>query len=138
VERGGLGILQVKGYYGVGLADCDPEGWALVARRLPETGTTAFLPTFITAPVATLAATLRSAQKITGAVTVGARVLGVHLEGPFLSPARAGAHRRGRVRPPPPGAVAQPLGGPQRLLRLGPPGPRRRAPPAPVPPPPPT
>jgi N-acetylglucosamine-6-phosphate deacetylase len=55
--------LQVNGYYGVDLADCDPEGWAPVARRLPETGTTAFLPTFITAPVARPATALRSAQK---------------------------------------------------------------------------
>src|SRR5262249_5515233 len=112
--------LQVNGYYGVDLADCDPEGWALVARRLPETGTTAFLPTFITAPVATLAATLRSAQKITGAVTVGARVLGVHLEGPFLSPApaREGAHRRDWMVPPSPGAVAELLEAGHGLLRL--------------------
>ena len=114
----GLVDLQVNGYYGVDLADCDPEGWALVARRLPETGTTAFLPTFITAPVATLAATLRSAQKITGAVTVGARVLGVHLEGPFLSPARAGAHRRDWMVPPSPGAVAELLEAGHGLLRL--------------------
>src|SRR5262249_45195294 len=114
----GLVDLQVNGYYGVDLADCDPEGWALVARRLPETGTTAFLPTFITAPVATLAATLRSAQKITGAVSVGARVLGVHLEGPFLSPARAGAHRRDWMVPPSPGAVAELLEAGHGLLRL--------------------
>ena len=114
----GLVDLQVNGYYGVDLADCDPEGWALVARRLPETGTTAFLPTFITAPVSALATGLRSAAKATGAVTAGARVLGVHLEGPFLSPARAGAHRRDWIVPPSPGQVTELLEAGQGLLRL--------------------
>ena len=114
----GLVDLQVNGYYGVDLADCDPEGWDLVARRLPETGTTAFLPTFITAPVPTLATELRSAAKTAEAVTTGARVLGVHLEGPFLSPARAGAHRRDWIVPPSAGAVAELLEAGQGVLRL--------------------
>ena len=114
----GLVDLQVNGYYGVDLADCDPRGWALVAGRLPETGTTAFLPTFITAPVPTLATALRSAAKATEAVTAGARVLGVHLEGPFLSPARAGAHRRDWIVPPSPGAVTELMEAGQGLLRL--------------------
>jgi len=114
----GLVDLQVNGYYGVDLGDCDPDGWALVARRLPETGTTTFLPTFITAPVARLAATLRSAQKIAGVATPGARVLGVHLEGPFLSPARAGAHRRDWMVPPSPDAVAELLDAGHEVLRL--------------------
>ena len=114
----GLVDLQVNGYYGVDLVDCDPEDWALVARRLPETGTTAFLPTFITAPVARLAATLRLAQKLAGAATPGARVLGVHLEGPFLSPARAGAHRRDWMVPPSAEAVAELLDAGRGVLRL--------------------
>jgi N-acetylglucosamine-6-phosphate deacetylase len=114
----GLVDLQVNGYYGVDLADAGPEGWALVARRLPETGATAFLPTFITAPVPALATAVRSAAKTTEAVTAGARVLGVHLEGPFLSPARAGAHRRDWIVPPSPGAVAELLEAGQGVLRL--------------------
>jgi len=114
----GLVDLQVNGYYGIDLADCDADGWASVARRLPETGTTAFLPTFITAPVATLATALRSAAEVAKAVTAGARVLGVHLEGPFLSPARAGAHRRDWIVPPSPGAVTELLDAGGELLRL--------------------
>ncbi|HXZ70470.1 MAG TPA: N-acetylglucosamine-6-phosphate deacetylase, partial [Streptosporangiaceae bacterium] len=52
----GLIDLQVNGYFGVDLAEPDAAGWGRVARRLPGTGTTAFLPTFITAPVAELGA----------------------------------------------------------------------------------
>src|SRR6516225_2483663 len=114
----GLVDLQVNGYYGVDLGDCDPVGWARVVQRLPETGTTAFLPTFITAPVAELAASLRSARKIVSGAPAGARILGVHLEGPFLSRARAGAHRRDWIVPPAPGAVTELLDAGGELLRL--------------------
>jgi N-acetylglucosamine-6-phosphate deacetylase len=114
----GLVDLQVNGYYGTDLADCDPDGWATVVRRLPGTGTTAFLPTYITAPVAELAASLRSAKKIVAEAPAGARILGVHLEGPFLSPARPGAHRPDWMMPPTPGAVAELLAAGQGVLRL--------------------
>src|SRR2546429_6914292 len=52
----GLIDLQVNGCYGVDLVDAEAEEWATVRRRLPETGVTAFLPTFITAPVPELVA----------------------------------------------------------------------------------
>src|SRR5580704_551846 len=84
--------LQVNGYYGVEFQEADSDRWAAVARRLPETGTTAFLPTMITAPVAELAGALAGAASFVPQLTDGARVLGVHLEGPFLSAARRGAH----------------------------------------------
>ena len=114
----GLVDLQVNGYFGIDLAEGDPDGWALVARRLPESGATAFLPTYITAPVAELAASLRKARKIGLAAPTGARILGVHLEGPFLSPARAGAHQRAWIVPPSPGAVAELLAAGQGVLCL--------------------
>ncbi len=43
--------LQVNGYFGVEFQTADAASWAAVARQLPATGTTAFLPTLITAPV---------------------------------------------------------------------------------------
>jgi N-acetylglucosamine-6-phosphate deacetylase len=85
---------------------------------LPETGTTAFVPTYITAPVSDLATSLRKAQKILSEVPAGARVLGVHLEGPFISPARAGAHRREWIVPPSAEAVAELLAAGEGVLRL--------------------
>jgi N-acetylglucosamine-6-phosphate deacetylase len=110
--------LQVNGFCGADLMDGDPAGWAWVVQQLPETGTTAFLPTYITAPVAELAALLRKARKIAAEVPKGARVLGVHLEGPFLSRARPGAHRPDWMVPPSAGAVAELLAAGQGLLRL--------------------
>lgn len=113
----GLVDIQVNGCFGVDFVAAEPAGWAAASRRLPETGVTAFLPTFITAPVPDLVAALRR----TAALPVdrrGARVLGVHVEGPFLSPRRHGAHDPALLRHPTPEAVDALLTAAPGLLRL--------------------
>ncbi|MBW8484547.1 N-acetylglucosamine-6-phosphate deacetylase [Actinomadura parmotrematis] len=102
----GLVDLQVNGFYGHDVVDADEAGWHEVVSRLPETGVTSFLPTFITAPVATQAAALRGLAGLLPGLPAGTRVLGVHLEGPFLSPKRKGAHNEGFLTDPDPAAVA--------------------------------
>jgi N-acetylglucosamine-6-phosphate deacetylase len=86
----GLIDLQVNGFFGVDFADAGADDWRVAARRLPETGVTAFLPTLITAPLDDLIDGLRLAGEVMGAE--GARILGMHIEGPFLAPERRGAH----------------------------------------------
>jgi N-acetylglucosamine-6-phosphate deacetylase len=114
----GLVDLQVNGYFGEEFATADAAGWAKVVRRLPGTGTTAFLPTVITAPVARLAASLRRAARIQPGLPVGARVLGLHVEGPFISPLRKGAHNAEWIIDPSPAAVGRLLEAGSGLLRL--------------------
>lgn len=87
----GLIDLQVNGGFGVEVGE-DPAALRHLADRLPETGVTAFLPTVVTAPAATYPGVV--AAFAAGRDGPGARVLGLHLEGPFLSPGRPGAHRR--------------------------------------------
>jgi N-acetylglucosamine-6-phosphate deacetylase len=84
--------LQVNGAFGHDFAGEGAAGIAAAARRLPEAGVTAFLPTFITAPVDALVASIRDAGALADTPPAGARVLGVHLEGPFISHAQKGAH----------------------------------------------
>ena len=111
--------LQVNGYYGVEFQIADAEGWARVMTRLPETGTTACLPTMITAPVSSLADALQTAAAFVPDLPVsGARVLGVHTEGPFISPARRGAHNEKWITEPTPSAVAALSEAGRGLLRL--------------------
>jgi N-acetylglucosamine-6-phosphate deacetylase len=112
--------LQVNGYYGEEFQNANAAGWAEVAARLPQTGVTAFLPTFVTAPPGALAAALRAAAALVPALPTGgsARVLGVHAEGPFISPARSGAHDEAWITEPLPAAVDELLAAGQGVLRL--------------------
>ena len=99
----GLVDLQVNGYFGVDFVSATPAEWSAVATRLPETGVTAFAPTFITGPLDRLAAGLRRAEHamVSGSATGSvARIVGVHLEGQFLTGSHRGAHNATFLRDP--------------------------------------
>jgi N-acetylglucosamine-6-phosphate deacetylase len=85
----GLIDLQVNGGFGFEVG-ADPGALRTLARRLPERGVTAFLPTLISSPAAAYRAAFDALAAAQDAP--GARALGLHLEGPFLSAARKGAH----------------------------------------------
>ena len=94
--------LQVNGYGGVDFTSGDLAGHRHAREQLARSGVTSFLVTIPTAPLERYADALATASASIeeGASTAGARPLGVHLEGPFLSPARAGAHPPSCLRPP--------------------------------------
>ena len=113
----GLVDMQINGCFGVDFVAADPAGWAEVSARLPETGVTSFVPTFITAPVPDLVAGLRRTAALPADLG-GARVLGVHVEGPFLAPDRHGAHDPALLRDPTPEAVDALIEAAPGLLRM--------------------
>lgn len=100
-------------YVSPGFVDIHVHGWgghdamgdatALdgMARALLRRGVTSFLPTAVTAPLRELAA---FADRVRGwmpsAPADGAEPLGFNLEGPFLAPAKRGAHAQAHLRAP--------------------------------------
>jgi N-acetylglucosamine-6-phosphate deacetylase len=88
--------LQINGAFGIDVGP-NVDGLRELARKLPRTGTTSFLPTAVSWPVGRYQAFLDALEKASS--VRGARMLGAHMEGPFLSPARKGAHDPDNLRP---------------------------------------
>lgn len=86
----GLIDLQINGAYGFDFTS-QTDSIPSVASRLPETGVTSFLPTLITSPIEDYSGKLRAVLDAQQEL-VGARVLGAHVEGPFLNKIKKGAH----------------------------------------------
>jgi N-acetylglucosamine-6-phosphate deacetylase len=89
--------LQCNGADGVDITT-EPHRVLDVAAALPRFGVTSFLPTVVTAPIATRAAAIAEMTSLTAQAEhrVGDRrtatPLGLHFEGPMLSPSHLGAH----------------------------------------------
>jgi N-acetylglucosamine-6-phosphate deacetylase len=96
VAAPGFVDLQVNGFAGVDFAGANSDGYKHAGEAMLATGVTAFQPTLITAPEESLVESLGAVP----AEPIGPRLLGVHLEGPFLSPERAGAHDPAAMRAP--------------------------------------
>jgi N-acetylglucosamine-6-phosphate deacetylase len=103
--RGGLAVpgfvdVQVNGFAGVDFVSADLDGYARASQAIGRSGVTSFLATIPTAAPDAYDAALAVAAAAVAGPLPGARAVGVHLEGPFLSPERPGAHRPDWLRSP--------------------------------------
>lgn len=91
--------LQVNGIAGVDFMTASAPDYATAGTALLATGVTAYQPTLVTArPEVTIGALRRLAAARRSAT--GPRILGAHLEGPFLAAERSGAHPVEHLRTP--------------------------------------
>ncbi len=89
--------LQVNGSHGIDVMNASADALATLSRHLAREGTTAWMPTAVTAPLEkidkvheSIATAFENSRRDDSADT--AAILGMHLEGPFISPHRLGAH----------------------------------------------
>ncbi|MBN2130615.1 MAG: hypothetical protein JW741_14025 [Sedimentisphaerales bacterium] len=121
----GLVDLQVNGYKGVDFSgrELTEEDFARSCRDLLAAGTTAFLPTLITSPMELYERNLPIMAAVMQQDEFQGRVLGIHLEGPFLSAQEGarGAHNPAWMSDPDVESLARLLewaGGTVRLLTI--------------------
>ena len=126
IDAGGLMLvpglidLQVNGAFGMDFTT-HPETIWQVGERLIRYGVTSFLPTIVSSPPATIRLAQAVIQDAPPAGYRGARVIGLHLEGPYLNPQKQGAHDSTSLFLPDPEIYAQwsPASG-IRLVTLAP------------------
>lgn len=92
--------IHVHGSGGADVMDGLPESLEKMAEWLAKGGTTGFLATTMSAPREMLAGAVKNAASLGSGRARGARVLGVHLEGPFLNPQKKGAQKKEYLRLP--------------------------------------
>ena len=81
--------LQVNGGFGYEV-EANATSLKAIESQLPQSGVTSYLPTVISSPIDFYRRLLDHWEE--DGDPGGARRIGLHLEGPFLSPARKGAH----------------------------------------------
>ncbi|MCW4011877.1 MAG: N-acetylglucosamine-6-phosphate deacetylase [Candidatus Bathyarchaeota archaeon] len=88
--------IHVHGLAGYDTMDDEPESLHQISKHLAAKGVTGFLATIQTSPYDAIIKTLR---RIRETETTGAKLLGSHLEGPYINPERIGAQRQ-NIREP--------------------------------------
>lgn len=95
----GLVDVHIHGAVGHDFCDGDSEGLAEISAYLKSQGITSFCPTSMTLPTDELEHIFQSILKVP-ADEKHARIAGIHMEGPFISPAKKGAQKESYISQP--------------------------------------
>lgn len=90
--------VHIHGCAGADTMDGSAEALAKMAKLQAQTGVTGFLPTTMTCKWDAVEAALTAVKASMTNPPVGAQVLGAHMEGPFISPAKKGAQAEENIR----------------------------------------
>ena len=97
----GLVDVHTHGSMNADFSDGDYEGLKSMAGYLAKSGVTSFAPAGMTLPYETLAAAFAAGKKLHDECPDGcARLMGIHMEGPFFSEKKKGAQNGAYLRDP--------------------------------------
>lgn len=85
--------IHIHGSIGKDFLDCEYDDIETLSLFLAQNGVTSFLPTIVTAPLEDMKKTIEKIELYIQNQKIGAKVLGIHIEGPFLNPKYKGAQR---------------------------------------------
>lgn len=91
--------IHKHGAYEYDFMDADNEKAKMLLGRLPETGVTSLYPTTMSMAKADIRKAMETIRDLMKMDYVGTRVLGCHMEGPFISPDWGGAQPREFIVP---------------------------------------
>ncbi|MGD9108065.1 MAG: N-acetylglucosamine-6-phosphate deacetylase [Gammaproteobacteria bacterium] len=99
----GMIDLHMHGAMGVDVMDATPDALTIISKTLAKEGVTAFLGATMTAKTQAIEKALNNANEYIASQTqniIGAEMLGIHLEGPFISSQKIGAQNPKFVHTP--------------------------------------
>ena len=97
----GLVDIHIHGAVGADFSDGDKDGLIRMAQFLLRRGITSFMPTSMTLPYETLGKAFQTAAEVRRDQSEGtSRIIGIHMEGPFVSKKKCGSQNPAYLKEP--------------------------------------
>lgn len=109
--------MHIHGQAGLDVMSDDPRDLLKLSALLGRQGLAGYLPTFLCASAERIRTSLETIKRVAGSER-GAKILGVHLEGPFLNLERRGTHNPKYIRPPSVAEMREYVAAGEGLIRL--------------------